>query len=128
MVGVLGITASANAASEHHFFARTVSSSFSDTGFSNVELLYVGNHSSHSAKPIGTAHLSCVVTSQDRALCNGFIELPGGTLQANHVSIPLGENPIVEINGGTGEFAGANGYVRTLNITDSTLDFTVVLH
>ena len=128
VVALLGITSSANArVNEAHFFAQTVSSTFSDTGFSNVEVLYLGNHTSHNAKPIGTAHLSCVFTTQDDSLCNGTIELPGGTLQANHVLVASGDITTVEINGGTGEFAGANGYVRAVPVTDSTLDFTVVL-
>jgi hypothetical protein len=127
VVALLGITASASANTEHHFFARTVSSSASDSGFSTVDALYVGTHSSHGTRVIGFAHLSCVFTSQDRSLCNGNIELPGGMLLANHVIVVGGEITVVEINGGTGEFAGANGYVRSVNVTDSTSDLAVVL-
>jgi hypothetical protein len=127
VIAVVGIPASASATSELHFFARTVSTTSSDTAFSTVDDLYAGNHSSHGDQVVGVARLSCVFTSQDRSLCNGKIEFPGGNLLANHVIVVNGEVTVVEINGGTGVYAGANGYVRAVNVTDSTSDFAVVL-
>ncbi len=127
VVALLGVTASASAKTERHYFGQTVSSSFSDSGFSVVDALFAGNHSNHGSQSIGVARLSCVFTSQERSLCDGKIELPGGTLLANHVIVANGDVSIVEINGGTGEFAGAKGYVRAMGVTDSTVDFAVVL-
>jgi hypothetical protein len=126
VIAVIGIPASAGAKSELHFFSHGIST-FNDAGFSTVDALYTGNHSSHGDRVIGVARLSCLFTSQDRSLCNGKIELAGGTMLANHVVVVNGEITIVEVNGGTGEFAGAHGYVRAHGVTDSTSDFTVVL-
>ncbi|MDQ6605851.1 MAG: hypothetical protein M3Z06_04800 [Actinomycetota bacterium] len=127
MIAVVAIPASASAKSEFHFFGQGVSFTVTDRGFSVVDVLYVGNHSSHAEHAIGLARLSCVFTSQDRSLCNGKIELPDGTLLANHVFVSNGEITTVEINGGTGAYAGASGFARTVSVTDSTSDFTVVL-
>jgi hypothetical protein len=127
VIAVIGIPASASAKSELHFFSQRISSTFNDAGFSTVDVLYTGNHSSHGDRVIGVARLSCLFTSQDRSRCTGKIELAGGTVLANHVVVANGEITTVEVNGGTGEFAGAHGYVRAVNVTDSTEDFTVVL-
>jgi hypothetical protein len=128
LLALIAIPATASAKTERHFFGQNVSFTSSDTGFSTVDALYNGNSDRHGTKVIGHARLTCVFTSQDRALCNGKIELPGGTLLANHVIVAnTGAVTKVEINGGTREFAGANGYVRTISTSDTTENFTIVL-
>jgi hypothetical protein len=142
-MALLVIPASANAKTELHYFERNVSFTFTHENgqplgldaapragdrFVSVDALYTGTHSSHGDKLIGHARLSCVLTSGDRALCNGKVELPGGTLLAKHVIVGLASTSIkVEINGGRREFEGANGYVRAVSVTDSTSDVTIVV-
>jgi hypothetical protein len=127
-MALIAVPATAGAKTERHAFGQNVSFTSSDTGFSTVDALYTGNSDRHGTKVIGHARLTCVFTSQDRALCNGKIELPGGSLLSNHVIVAFaGAVTKVEINGGTGEFAGANGYIRAVSTSDTTENFTIVL-
>ena len=78
--------------------------------FTNV--LYTGVQGSHSPAPTGHAVLNCTFISADRATCNGYIEVDKSKFEANNVQVGFTSgDTIVPINGGTGKFAGACGYV-----------------
>jgi hypothetical protein len=111
------------------FGADTESFMAGDTAqFANV--LYTGVRGSHSPAPTGHALLNCTFISADRAICNGYVEVDKSKFEANNVPVSFtGEDLIVPVNGGTGKFAGACGYVDTHNEGAQLGDtqFTVVI-
>lgn len=141
-LGVL--PASASAKTELHFFARDVSVHLTSSAgqalgadtapargdrFVVEQVLFSGNHVSHTDMVVGHARLACEILTMDRARCEGRIVLSDGTLLANHVIVRdfTASTLRVEINGGSGAFAGAHGFGRSVSVTDSTDDLTVVL-
>jgi hypothetical protein len=127
-----------------HLFSRGTSSTFVDAQghpvspnarpavgdtFDNTGLIYVGNHKHHAAKPSGSDHLRCTITSLSRKgprmRCNGQIAIGGSMLLANDETFTLSATPPpTPINGGTGIYRHARGLITPTNIGNNT-DFKI---
>ncbi len=127
-----------------HLFSRATSSTFVDAQghpvpanappavgdtFDNTGVDYVGNHKHHAAKPNGTDHLRCTITSISSmgpvVLCSGQIAIGGSMLLANDETFTLSAGPPpTPINGGTGIYRHAHGLITPTNIGNNT-DFTI---
>ncbi|HEX5268103.1 MAG TPA: hypothetical protein VFW24_15155 [Acidimicrobiales bacterium] len=99
--------------------------------FTDSDLVYTGNHSSHGATTIGSAHLLCAVTAVSgnggSGLCDGLIDLGGSMLVADHQSIDLTNNNVkLNITGGTGRYQGAQGTLSSANVGNTNdTDLTI---
>lgn len=99
--------------------------------FTDSDIVYTGNHSSHPAASIGSAHLLCAVTAVSgnggTGVCDGLIDLGGSLLVADHQSVDLFGNSVkLGITGGTGRYEGAQGTLSSADVgntndTDLTL-------
>jgi hypothetical protein len=127
-----------------HLFSRETSSTFIDgrghpvaqnappavgDTFDNTGIDYVGNHKHHAAKPNGTDHLRCTITSISSTgpmmLCSGQIAIGGSMLLANDETFPLSASPpLTPINGGTGIYRHAHGLLTATDIGNNA-DFTI---
>ena len=127
-----------------HLFSRETSSTFVDARghpvapnippavgdtFDNTGIDYVGNHKHHAAKPNGTDHLRCTITSISSTgptmLCSGQIAIGGSMLLANDETFPLSASPpLTPINGGTGIYRHAHGLLTPTDIGNNA-DFTI---
>jgi hypothetical protein len=127
-----------------HLFSRDTSSTFVDAQghpvapnappavgdtFDNTGIDYVGNHKHHAAKPNGTDHLRCTITSISSTgpmvRCSGQIAIGGSMLLANDETLPLTASPpLTPINGGTGIYRHAHGLLIPAGIGKNT-DFTI---
>jgi hypothetical protein len=127
-----------------HLFSRETSSTFVDAQghpvppntppavgdrFDNTGIDYVGNHEQHAAKPNGSDHLRCTITSitstGPTALCSGQIAIGGSMLLANDETFTLSASPPpTRINGGTGIYRHARGLLTPTSIGHNT-DFTI---
>jgi hypothetical protein len=127
-----------------HLFSRATSSTFVDAQghpvppsappavgdtFDNTGVDYVGNHKHHAARPNGSDHLRCTITSVSnvgpKALCSGQIAIGGSMLLANDETFTLSAGPPpTPINGGTGIYRHARGLITPTNIGNNT-DFTI---
>ena len=127
-----------------HLFSRETSSTFDDAQghplapnvppavgdtFDNTGIDYVGNHKHHAAKPNGTDHLRCTITSISSTgptmLCSGQIAIGGSMLLANDETFPLSASPpLTPINGGTGIYRHAHGLLTPTDIGNNA-DFTI---
>jgi hypothetical protein len=141
----LALPAAATANTERHFFSRDISFKATHADgqplsqdarpapgdrFVSENALFEGTPAHHGEKVIGSARLACEVVSDLRVRCNGVVALHNGKLLAQHVLIKnffSNEPTVVEINGGTGDFAGARGFVRAVSVGESTEEFTIVL-
>jgi hypothetical protein len=88
-----------------------------------------GNHKHHAAKPNGTDHLRCTITSVGSmgpmVLCSGQIAIGGSMLLANDETVTLSVSPPpTRINGGTGIYRHARGLLTPTSIGNNT-DFTI---
>ena len=127
-----------------HLFSRETSSTFVDPQghsiapstppavgdtFDNTGIDYVGNHKHHAAKPNGTDHLRCTISSISSTgptvLCSGQIAIGGSMLLANDETFLLSASPPpTQINGGTGIYRHARGLLTPTAIGNNT-DFTI---
>lgn len=127
-----------------HLFSRETSSTFVDAQgrpvapnaepevgdtFDNTGIDYVGNHKHHSAKPNGTDHLRCTITTISSTgptmLCSGQIAIGGSMLLANDETFPLTASPPpTPINGGTGIYRNAHGLLTPTDVGNNA-DFTI---
>jgi hypothetical protein len=72
---------------------------------------------------VGHVQAVCTVTSaRGTAVCEGLISLPSGTIALLGAANPGGKATDIPVVGGTGAYAGADGYLHSVNIggKDST--------
>ena len=140
----VGASAASAKAVTLHLFSRETSSTFTDAQghpvppstppavgdtFDNTGVDYVGNYKHHAAKPTGSDHLRCTITSISSTgpmvLCSGQIAIGGSMLLANDETIRLSASPPpTQINGGTGIYRHARGLLTPTSIGHNT-DFTI---
>ena len=126
-----------------HFFSKNVSDNFYQANgqlitnpnaqpavgdyFISTDLDYTGNAKKHAKTATASDNLVCTITTATQGVCDGSIAIGGSLLLANHVTIDIASNnPVVPINGGTGQFKGAHGTVTTVEIGNTAnSNFTV---
>jgi hypothetical protein len=97
--------------------------------FDNTGVDYVGNRKHHAARPNGSDHLRCTITSISSTgptvLCSGQIAIGGSMLLANDETFTLAASPPpAPINGGTGIYRHARGLITPTSIGNNT-EFTI---
>jgi hypothetical protein len=127
-----------------HLFSRATSSTFVDAQghpvspstpsavgdtFDSTGVDYLGNHEHHAARPNGSDHLRCAVTSISSTgptlLCSAQIGIGGSMLLANDETFTLSASPPpTPIDGGTGIYRHAHGLLTATDIGNNT-DFTI---
>jgi hypothetical protein len=132
------VASTASAATTLHFFDKQVSSTFRGPNgqplgpnavptvgdsFDNTDLYYVGNHKHHAKTWSASGHLVCTFTSitgpmSGTATCDGQIAIGGSMLLAENAKLTFSTAPtvVVPITGGTGNFRGAHGHVKSTSI------------
>ena len=142
------VAGSASAATTLHFFDKQVSSTFRGPNgqplgpnavpavgdsFDNTDLYYVGNHKHHAKAWTASGHLVCTFTSitgpmSGTATCDGQIAIGGSMLLAENAKLTFSTSPtvVVPITGGTGNFRGAHGHVKSTSISNkNNSDITI---
>lgn len=102
--------------------------------FTDSDIIYRGTHAQHDKVSIGSAHLLCAITSISgntaAGVCNGFLDLGGSLMVADHQAVQLGQNANIalSITGGTGRYQGAQGKLASTSVPDSNdTDLTITV-
>jgi hypothetical protein len=70
---------------------------------------------------VGRDQVGCIAVSASSAQCSASFLLSGGVIEAAGV-LPLNSNPkvvVLAITGGTGRFAGARGFIRSTELSQT---------
>lgn len=132
-----------------HFFTKQVYSNFTGPNgqalppnapptlgdrfaFANND--YAGNHKRHSARPVASEHIDCVVNSPTTAICDASLALGGAMLFADNWTLNTasgGPPSAVKLTAGTNQYRHARGTVHikgvggpNSNNSDETIVFT----
>jgi hypothetical protein len=131
-----------------HFFGKSVSSVQTTASgqplsgqtqpvpgdhFEDTSVDYVGNHTHHAKNWTASDHIFCTVNSgnQNSVNCFGEFAIGGSLIYANNVTVTGQSNPtVIQISGGTGNYAGATGTVTSFSYssTSNNSDNTLVIH
>ncbi len=145
--GVLAPGVGAASGTTLHFFQKSVTNDFFNAAgkaiqldppmtvpakgdrLDSTDLDYVGDAAHHAKRSTASDHLSCTFTATAAATCDAQIAVGGSLLLANDVHVQFGPAAIVvELNGGTGVFAGAHGTVTAVPVGNgANNDLTVKL-
>ncbi|HUC38334.1 MAG TPA: hypothetical protein VMR97_14580 [Acidimicrobiales bacterium] len=149
LLAFTGGTASAKSGTLR-FFSKSVTSSFYTANGQPItnqntqpavgdylissDLDYVGNHKSHAKSYTATDNLVCTISvstsTSIMGICDGAIAMGGSMLLASHETVNFAAtSPVVPINGGVGQFNGAHGTVKTVQVgntnnSDITVSYT----
>ncbi|MDX6707504.1 MAG: hypothetical protein QOF69_3515 [Solirubrobacteraceae bacterium] len=80
-------------------------------------------------KKVGRDQISCMAVSGSSAQCSASFLLHRGVIEAAG-ALPLNKNPkvvVLAITGGTGRFAGARGFIRSTELTQTRSALTIHL-
>ena len=126
---VLGIvipsTAFASSASVVHLYFDGKQQTSSDTGFTSSSNVSWGSSASHGPI-VGKSMIRCTYLTDSTARCTASIVIGNSSVFFKDEIINF-NNPTYVIQGGTGDWAGAQGVVLVHNVSDTASNVEVVL-
>jgi hypothetical protein len=88
---------------------------------------YVGNHQHHAKKATGSDFITCTLTSETAAVCDGALSLRDSMLVVTRTTVDLTKNATLPIVAATGSLSGVeNASVSIIGINGSQNDDVVV--